>query len=94
MTYDSRCHMCKEEFEWPRMPEVLHKIKIMTQRMRTQFVDDPQGLKGWEEYEKNVLYAFGRNLHSLNSVLYEQLMKRHARSETLAGMVSCVGLES
>jgi len=54
--------MCKEEFEWPRMPEVLHKIKIMT---RTPFVDDPQGLKGWEEYEKNVLYAFGRNLHSL-----------------------------
>jgi hypothetical protein len=44
------------------MPEVLRKIKIMTQRMRTHFVDDPRDLKSWEKYEENVLYAFGHNL--------------------------------
>ena len=62
--------MSKERFEWrcrqservsQHMPKVLDKIKIMTQRMRTHIVDDPEGLNG-KKYEENVLYGCGRSL--------------------------------
>lgn len=78
------------------MPQALNELQIQLQMMRHHFLDDPKSLKKWDEYESNVYRAFEWNLQSSlaspqltpNSVLYELLMKRKARSKTFVGMLS------
>ena len=73
--YDPRCDMPREEFEWrqtradtmdKRMPQVVEDLDVLLRRLRPHFVDDPDTLKKWEEYEKDVRYAF---THSLRGTL-------------------------
>uniref|UniRef100_R7W884 Uncharacterized protein n=1 Tax=Aegilops tauschii TaxID=37682 RepID=R7W884_AEGTA len=98
--YDPRCGMPREEFEWrlsradtmdKRMPQVVEDLDVLLRRLRPHFADDPDALKKWEEYEKDVRYAFTHSLRSTlispNSVAYEQLMQRKAWSRTVAGRV-------
>ncbi|KAL6633489.1 hypothetical protein ACP70R_026160 [Stipagrostis hirtigluma subsp. patula] len=103
--YGPECGMSKEEFEWrwkqykmvrQRWPEVMDELKTHSQRMRQHFLADPDALKKWDEYERDVHSAFAYNLqHSLSSparlpdaVLYKHLMERKARSKTLVGKLS------
>ena len=66
--------MSKERFEWrcrqservsQHMPKVLDKIKIMTQRMRTHIVDDPEGLNGKKNMRKMSSMDVDAASHSL-----------------------------
>ncbi|CAM0954749.1 unnamed protein product [Alopecurus aequalis] len=103
--YDPRCGMPREEYEWrcaraervdQRMPQLLEKLDVLLRTMLPHFLNDPSALKKWDAYEKDVRYAFNRNLRGTlmapvyipNSVAYEQLMKRNAWSRTLVGRVS------
>jgi hypothetical protein len=40
----------------------MRKIRGLTQRMRKHFQYDEEGLKEWDTYEENILYAYERNL--------------------------------
>lgn len=71
--YDPQCGVSREVFEWQcrqrervssRTPELMRKIRGLTQRMRKHFQDDVEGLKMWDDYEENVLYAYERNLQT------------------------------
>ncbi|XP_062230764.1 uncharacterized protein LOC133928449 [Phragmites australis] len=101
--YDPQCGMSKEEFEWrfslqekvrQHALETLHKIQIEAEKVRHHFNDDPDALKVWDEYMDGVRCAashkFTSSLYSYahNSGLYEQLMRRKARSKTFVGMLS------
>ncbi|CAL5039006.1 unnamed protein product [Urochloa decumbens] len=96
LSYDPRCGMSKEEFEWKcsqaemvhqRMPKVLHKLNVELEKMRNHFNDDSKALERWDEYMHDVNYAFSRKLPYFlcsrvpNSVLYKQLMRRKAPSK-------------
>uniref|UniRef100_M8BAE1 Uncharacterized protein n=1 Tax=Aegilops tauschii TaxID=37682 RepID=M8BAE1_AEGTA len=97
--------MPREEFQWrcahsdrigQRMPQLLEKVDIGLKKMRRHFVNDPEALKHWDNYEENVRYAFRNHLSRTlmwpaclpNSVAYKHLMQRKARSRTLVGRVS------
>lgn len=77
--FDPRYGMSKEEFEWrcaqqkrvcQRMPQALDKLKICSEKMRNHFLDDPDALEEWEDYENDVYDSFENNLqHSLSSPL-------------------------
>ncbi|XP_037481245.1 uncharacterized protein LOC119358982 [Triticum dicoccoides] len=79
-----------------RMPQVVEDLDVLLRRLRPHFADDPDALKKWEEYEKDVRYAFTHSLRGTlispvcipNSVACEQLMQRKAWSRTVAGRVS------
>lgn len=79
-----------------RMPQAFEKLDLQLQTMRRHFLNDPEALKKWDAYENDVRYAYTRNLQQTllsplfipNSVLYEQLMKRRAKSKTSVGMIS------
>ncbi|KAK3145311.1 hypothetical protein QOZ80_4AG0327130 [Eleusine coracana subsp. coracana] len=103
--YDPRCGMSKEVFEWQRRqrervsnrtPEVMRRMRVLTQKMRSNFQDDPEGLKKWEDYEKDVLYAYQCNLPICLSspamipytILYKKSMLRTAHSKPPLGMLS------
>ncbi|CAL5048271.1 unnamed protein product [Urochloa decumbens] len=71
LSYDPRCGMSKEVFEWKcsqaemvhqRMPKVLHKLNVESEKMRNHFRDDPEALKKWDEYMHDVNYAFSSKL--------------------------------
>ncbi|CAL5025735.1 unnamed protein product [Urochloa decumbens] len=73
MKYNPQCGVSKEVFEWrcrqhervsSRTPELMRKIRGLTERMRKHFEDDVEGLKHWDVYERNVLYAYEHNLQS------------------------------
>lgn len=97
--------MTKDEFEWrcaqvdrasQRMPQAFEKLDVQLQAMRHHFLDDPDSLNTWDEYENDVRYAYRHNLRQTllspvsipNSELYEQLMKRKAQSKTFIGKIS------
>ncbi|XP_071682294.1 uncharacterized protein [Lolium perenne] len=103
--YDPQCGMTKDEFEWrcaqvdrvsQRMPQAFEKLDFQLQVMRRHFLDDPDALNTWDEYENDVRYAYRHNLLQTlssplsipNSDLYEQLMKRKAQSKTFVGKIS------
>ncbi|KAL6650199.1 hypothetical protein ACP70R_009124 [Stipagrostis hirtigluma subsp. patula] len=103
--YDPRCGMSRAEFEWrcdqgervsQRMPELLRDMKILTQRMRPHFQDDPAARKLWDEHEAEILNAFKHRFPNAlaspanlpPSVLYKHLMKRKACSSTFIGKIS------
>ena len=44
------------------MPQLLEKVDIGLKKMRRHFVNDPEALKHWDNYEENVRYAFRNHL--------------------------------
>ncbi|CAL5015183.1 unnamed protein product [Urochloa decumbens] len=105
MKYNPQCGVSKEVFEWrcrqhervsSRTPELMRKMRGLTERMRKHFEDDVEGLKHWDVYERNVLYAYEHNLQSSlsrpvmipNSILYKDLMRRQMNSKTPIVMIS------
>ncbi|TVU13875.1 hypothetical protein EJB05_37307, partial [Eragrostis curvula] len=79
--YDPRRGMSKEVFDWRccqhdkvsnRMPEVMRKMRILTQKMHSNFLDDPRRPQ-----------KVGCHL-----ILYKDLMKRTARLKTHFSMLA------
>ncbi|KAK3159217.1 hypothetical protein QOZ80_2AG0147250 [Eleusine coracana subsp. coracana] len=91
--FEWRCTQYKTVCQ--RMPHVLDELRTHSQKMRQYFLADPEALKKWDEYADDVQHAFASNLqHSISSpvrlpdsVLYEHLMKRKTRSQSLVGML-------
>jgi hypothetical protein len=44
------------------MPQAFEKLDFQLQVMRRHFLDDPDALNTWDEYENDVRYAYRHNL--------------------------------